>query len=192
MDSLSGSVEHITFYNPDNGYTVLRLAPDEPQPSSQDRQGLVTVTGNFPELAEGEHLRLSGEWGSHPRHGVQFQADTIEQSLPVTLYGVRRYLASGLLQGIGPKLAERIVDHFGEDTLDVIEHYPERLREVQDIGAKRSAQIVKAWGEQKQIKQIMIFLHSHGISTNLALKIYNQYQDQAMPVSYTHLTLPTN
>jgi len=181
MDSLSGSVEHITYYNQENGYTVLRLVPDEPQ-QGQDRQGLVTVTGNLPEVAPGEHLKMSGDWGTHARHGLQFQVQRLEQSLPVSLEGIRRYLASGLLEGIGPKLAERIVERFGAETLDVIENDPQRLRQVPDIGPKRSAQIVKAWQEQKQVKEIMIFLHSHGISTNLALKIYKQYEDRALAV----------
>jgi exodeoxyribonuclease V alpha subunit len=182
METLDGSVERITFYNPENGYTVLRLLPDSAQRMAQDRQGLVTVVGNLPELAPGEYLRIHGEWGNHPRHGIQFQVETIEQSIPASLDGVRRYLASGLLEGIGEKLADRIVEHFGEETLDVIENQPKRLREVPDIGPKRSAQIVKAWQEQKQIKEIMIFLHSHGVTTNLALKIYKQYENQALAV----------
>lgn len=182
MESISGSVERVTYYNPENGYSVLRLLPEETLEQGQDRQGLVTVVGNLPEIAPGEHLSLNGEWVSHKKHGLQFQVQTIEQTLPVTLEGVQRYLASGLLEGIGPKLAERIIEHFGEATLDVIENEPKRLREVADIGAKRSAQIVKAWQEQKQVKEIMIFLHSHNISTNLALKIYRQYEDQSLAV----------
>ena len=180
VDKLAGSIERITYYNDENGYSVLRLLPDERQGAAEDRQGLVTVTGNLPELAPGEYLKMNGEWIDHPKHGRQFQVETIEQSYPATLEGIRRYLGSGLLEGIGPKLAERIVDHFGVDTLDVIENHPKRLRQVPDIGPKRMKIIVQAWEEQRLIKDIMIFLHGHGITTNLALKIYKQYGDQAL------------
>jgi exodeoxyribonuclease V alpha subunit len=182
VEKLSGSIERITFYNPENGYTVLRLLPDEPQGAAEDRQGLVTVTGNLPELAPGEYLKMHGDWMDHPRHGRQFKVETIEQAYPATLEGVKRYLGSGMLQGIGPKLAERIVEHFGADTIEIIDNHPKRLREVPDIGPKRMGIIVQAWEEQRQIKEIMIYLHSHGITTNLALKIYKEYGDQAMSV----------
>jgi exodeoxyribonuclease V alpha subunit len=172
----------VTFYNPENGYSVLRIRPDEAQGAAEDSQGLVTATGNLPELAPGEYLKLHGEWVDHPKHGRQFQVETMEQAYPATLEGLRRYLGSGLLVGIGPKLAERIVERFGADTLDVIENHPKRLREVPDIGPKRSKIILEAWEEQKQIKDIMIFLHSHGVTTNLAIKIYKQYEDQALSI----------
>ncbi|MGD8455892.1 MAG: ATP-dependent RecD-like DNA helicase [Anaerolineales bacterium] len=182
MEKLSGAIERVTYYNPDNGYSVLHLRPDESPPAGKNNAGLVTVTGNLPELAPGEYLKLHGEWVTHPKHGRQFQVETMEQAYPATLDGLRRYLGSGLLVGIGPKLADRIVDHFGTDTLDVIENHPKRLREVPDIGPKRAKIILSAWEEQKQIKDIMIFLHSHGITTNLAIKIYKQYGDQAMDI----------
>ena len=182
VDKISGSIERITYYNEENGYSVLRIAPDESQGAAEDRQGLVTVIGNLPELAPGEYLQLVGEWMDHPKHGRQFKVETIEQAYPATIEGVKRYLGSGLLQGIGPKLAERIVNHFGVETLEVIEHHPKRLREVPDIGPKRVRIIVQAWEEQRQVKEIMIFLHSHGITTNLALKIYKQYGDQSLPM----------
>lgn len=182
MDTLSGSLERVTFYNPENGYSVLRLRPDHDDIPGINRQGLVTVTGNLPELSPGEHLRLHGEWVNHPKHGLQFNVETLEQAIPATVEGLRRYLGSGLLRGIGPKLAERIVDHFGTNTLEVIENHPERLRQVADIGPKRTRLIVAAWEEQKQIKDIMLFLHAHGVTTNLAIKIYKQYGDQALAV----------
>jgi exodeoxyribonuclease V alpha subunit len=182
MDTLIGSVERVTFYNPENGYSVLRLRPEGGRPPGMSREGLVTVTGNLPELAPGEHLKLLGSWVNHPKHGLQFQVEICEQALPATLAGARRYLGSGLVKGIGPRLAERIVDHFGERTLEVIEEHPERLEAVPDIGPKRAARIAAAWEEQKQVKEIMLFLHSHGISTNLATKIYKHYGDQALQV----------
>ena len=182
MDNLTGAVERVTFYNPENGYTVLRLQPENGRGPGVDREGLATVIGNLPEVAPGEYLRLSGRWVNHPKHGKQFQVEICEQTMPATLAGIRRYLGSGLVQGIGPRLADRIVAHFGLDTLDVIENQPERLGEVADIGPKRSSMIAAAWEEQKQVKEIMLFLHGYGVSTNLAIKVYKQYGDQSLSV----------
>jgi exodeoxyribonuclease V alpha subunit len=183
MDSLSGSVERITFYNHENGYTVLRLRPDSQRSiRNQDlsREGLATVVGNLPELSPGEHLRLQGQWDKHPKHGSQFKAEVCEQTLPATVAGIENYLGSGLVKGIGPKLAARIVGRFKEETFDVIEGQPERLFEVPGIGMDRVQKITAAWEEQKQVKEIMVFLHGHGVSTNLAVKIYKQYGDTAL------------
>jgi exodeoxyribonuclease V alpha subunit len=182
MDTLTGAVERVTYYNPENGYSVVRLRPEGGHLPAASRDGLVTVTGNLPELAAGEYLRLSGKWVNHPKHGLQFQSEVCEQTLPATVAGIRRYLGSGLIKGIGPRLAERIVRQFGDQTLDVIEARPERLQEVPDIGPKRSGLIAAAWQEQKQVKEIMLFLHSYGVSTNLAVKIYKQYGDMALGV----------
>jgi exodeoxyribonuclease V alpha subunit len=149
LEILVGSVERITYYNPENGYSVIRLQPERGQGRllpAANREGLITVTGNLPELSPGEHLKLSGRWSTHPKHGLQFAAEVCEQTLPATISGIRRYLGSGLIKGIGPRLAERIVERFGEQTLEVIEKQPARLREVSDIGPKRQKQIVSAWG----------------------------------------------
>ena len=186
MDSLSGAVERITFYNSENGYTVLRLRPEtgrglqSPPASSLSRDGLITVVGNLPELSPGEHLRLEGHWDRHPKHGSQFKAAVCEQTLPATIAGIQSYLGSGMIKGIGPKLAERIVSHFQEKTLDIIEEGPERLLQVPGIGMDRLRKIAAAWVEQKQVKEIMVFLHSHGVSTNLAVKIYKTYGEAAL------------
>jgi len=182
MDTISGSVERITYYNPENSYCVLRLRPERGRPPQANREGLVTVTGNLPELSPGEFLRLQGNWKNHPRHGWQFQSEVCEQSVPATIAGMRRYLGSGLVKGIGPRLAERIVEQFGNQTLEVLEEHPERLRETPDIGPKRAALIARAWHEQKQVKEIMLFLHSYGVTTNLAVKIYKHYADQALTI----------
>jgi len=188
MDSLSGSVERITFYNPENGYTVLRLRPDSQSGSSHrftnrsalSAEGLATVVGNLPELSPGEHLSLQGQWDNHPKHGPQFKAEVCEQTLPATLAGIQGYLGSGMIKGIGPRLAERIVGRFKEETFNVIESMPERLLEVPGIGMDRTKRITVAWEEQKQVKEIMVFLHGHGVSTNLAVKIYKTYGDAAL------------
>jgi exodeoxyribonuclease V alpha subunit len=182
MDTLTGSVERITFYNPENGYSVIRLLPDQQPGIDLSSDQLATVVGNLPEVSPGEHLRLKGSWKNHPKHGRQFQSETCEQILPATVAGMRRYLGSGLIKGIGPRLAERIVDQFGDQALEVIENQPERLLEVPDIGPKRSSSIAEAWEEQKQVKHIMLFLHSHDVSTNLGIKIYKEYGDQSLPI----------
>ncbi len=181
MDTLSGSLERLTYYNPENGYTVLRLRPDRPRGIPDlSREGLATVVGNLPELNPGEHLTLKGRWINHPKHGAQFNAEICEQTLPATVTGIKRYLGSGLVKGVGPGLADRIVNYFGAETLDIIEEQPQRLREVPDIGPKRTKKIAQAWEEQRQVKEIMLFLHSHGISTNLAVKIYKTYGDESL------------
>ncbi len=182
MEPLTGSVERITFYNAENGYSVVRLRPDHQNLPAANRAGLVTIVGNLPELSPGEHVRLQGRWTNHPKHGMQFQVELLEQSLPATVIGIRRYLGSGLIQGIGPRLAERIVDHFGERTLEIIDAQPELLKEVPDIGPKRSRLIARAWDEQRQVKDIMLFLHGHGVTTNLAIKIFKAYGEQALQI----------
>jgi exodeoxyribonuclease V alpha subunit len=183
MDELSGSVERITFYNPENGYTVLRLRPEEsrrPKPPGLSRDGLVTVIGGLPEVSPGEHLRLRGQWDNHPKHGQQFKAEFCEQVLPASVAGIESYLGSGLVKGIGPRLAERIVARFGENTFEIIEKQADQLLEVPGIGPDRKHKISVAWEEQKHVKEIMVFLHGHGVSTNLAVKIYKTYGDASL------------
>ena len=188
MDTLTGSVERITFYNPENGYTVLRLRPEHQKgihaapKSSLSVDGLATVVGNLPEVSPGEFLQLQGQWARHPNHGSQFKAEICEQTLPATITGIQGYLGSGMIKGIGPKLAERIVGKFKEETFDVIEQTPGRLLEVPGIGMDRTDKITKAWQEQKQVKEIMVFLHGHDVSTSLAVKIYKTYGDQSLEI----------
>ncbi|MEW6717826.1 MAG: ATP-dependent RecD-like DNA helicase [Chloroflexota bacterium] len=182
MDNLSGSVERIVYYNPETGYSVLNVRPEQRNIPDLDSQNLVTVVGNLPEISPGTHVQLSGRWVKHPKYGLQFQVEVCELTLPATVSGIKRYLSSGLIRGIGPRLAENIVDHFGAQTLEVIEQHPERLIEVPNIGPKRSQQILTAWEEQRQVKDIMLFLHAHGVSTNLAIKIYKNYGDQSLEV----------
>ncbi len=186
---ISGSVERITYYNAENGYSVIRLKPDQRGmlrfPYASGREALVTVVGNLPEVNPGEWLRLRGRWSSHSEYGRQFQVQHCEQALPATVEGIKRYLGSGMIRGVGKVMAERIVDRFGEETLDVIDQEPERLSAVLGIGPKRIGGIKKAWQEQKAIKDVMIFLQSHGVSTALAIKIYKKYGDEALSVVRT-------
>jgi exodeoxyribonuclease V alpha subunit len=183
---IAGSVERITYYNEENGYTVLRLKPDSrgmlPFRYAGGREALITVVGNLPEVQPGEWLKLTGKWANHAKHGRQFIVELCQQSLPATTEGIKRYLGSGMIRGVGKVMAERIVDRFGEETLDVIEFEPERLQSILGIGKKRVNQIMKAWEEQRAIKDVMIFLQSHGVSTNLATKIYKKYGDASLTV----------
>jgi exodeoxyribonuclease V alpha subunit len=133
----------------------------------------------------GEALRMRGRWGSHPQFGRQFHVEDYTTVLPATVQGIRRYLGSGLIKGIGPKLAEKIVDHFGVAALEVIETTPDRLVEVPKLVPKRTKLITQAWAEQKAIKEVMVFLQGVGVSTSLAVRIYKQYTDAAIDVVRT-------
>jgi exodeoxyribonuclease V alpha subunit len=173
--TLEAVLERITYANQDTGYTVARVATDR----SSD---LLTVVGPLLGAQPGESLRLQGRWTSHPQYGRQFQVDTYQTVLPATIQGIRRYLGSGLIKGIGPKMAERIVDHFGPATLEVIEQQPGRLVEVPGLGPKRTAMITAAWAEQQAIKEVMVFLQGMGVSTSLGVRIYKAYRDEAIEV----------
>src|SRR6266540_3186364 len=173
--TLDAVLERITYANEESGYTVARVATGR----SAD---LVTVVGPLLGAQPGESLRLRGRWRSHPQYGRQFEVDSFQTVLPATIQGIRRYLGSGLIKGIGPKMAERIVDHFGEATLAVIEETPVRLVEVAGLGPKRTALITSAWEEQKAIKEVMVFLQGVEVSTSLAVRIYKAYRDDAIEV----------
>ncbi|MFH8927266.1 SF1B family DNA helicase RecD2 [Streptomyces pristinaespiralis] len=172
---LEGVLERITYANEENGYTVARV--------DTGRGGdLLTVVGSLLGAQVGESLRMEGRWGSHPQYGKQFTVENYTTVLPATIQGIRRYLGSGLIKGIGPKIAERIVDHFGTDTLDVIEKEPKRLIEVPGLGPKRTKMIGVAWEEQKAIKEVMVFLQGVGVSTSIAVRIYKKYEDASISV----------
>ncbi|HUX77298.1 MAG TPA: ATP-dependent RecD-like DNA helicase [Anaerolineae bacterium] len=174
-DQLHGTVERITYYNEETGYSVIRL-------HVAGRSDLVTVVGNLPEVQPGESLRLEGTWTTHQQYGRQFRAERCKQVLPATVEGIKRYLGSGLVKGVGPVTATRIVQRFGADTLHVLDEKPQRLREALGVGPKRAAAIAKAWEEQKHIREVMLFLQNHGVTTGLAVKIYKAYGDDALQV----------
>lgn len=175
LQVLVGTLERMTFQNEENGYTIAKLVP-------KGKSYEVTVVGSLAGVNVGELLRLQGLWITHAKYGRQFEVRSFAVKLPATLEGIRKYLGSGLVKGIGPVNAGRIVDYFGLRTLDVIEADANLLREVPGIGKKRAAQITTAWEEQKQIKEIMIFLQGYGVSTSLAIKIYKFYGDAAAKV----------
>jgi exodeoxyribonuclease V alpha subunit len=173
---LEAVLERITYANEETGYTVARVATERTGPD------LLTVVGPLLGAQIGESLRLTGFWGSHPKFGKQFQVRSFTTVLPATIQGVRRYLGSGLIKGIGPMMAERMVAHFGVDILTIIEKEPDRLVEVHGLGPKRSKRITEAWEEQKAIKEVMVFLSGVGVSTSLAVRIYKKYGDASISV----------
>jgi exodeoxyribonuclease V alpha subunit len=178
---LDGVLERITFANPETGYTIARIAPDRGTgrgPVSASTE-LVTAVGPLLGAQIGESLRLRGRWSSHVKYGRQFEVHSYTTVLPATEQGIRRYLGSGLIRGIGPVMAERMVNHFGVDIMHIIDDEPGRLVEVPGLGPKRSARIKDAWAEQKAIKEVMIFLQGVGVSTSLAVKIYKKYGDES-------------
>jgi exodeoxyribonuclease V alpha subunit len=171
--TLQGTVERITYVNEETQYVVARLDV----PGSRD---LATIVGNLPSLTPGETLRLQGTWTHHKKYGDQFQVHQYETVAPATLTGVQRYLGSGLIKGIGPVFAKRLVDAFGLDTLRVIEEEPDRLRTVEGIGPLRLQRITSAWAEQKEIREVMLFLQGHGVSSTYAVKIFKTYGQAAI------------
>ncbi|MBE2192642.1 MAG: Flp pilus assembly complex ATPase component TadA, partial [Anaerolinea sp.] len=180
MDVLEGIVERITFYSAETGYTVLRIKPQRVNQGLLGKDGLATVVGTLPEIQPGESVRLSGQWASHKEYGSQFRAVSVEQIAPATVEGLKRYLGSGLIKGVGPVTARRIVERFGLETLALLDTTPERLLEVLGVGKHRTMLISRAWVEQKQIKKVMLFLQSHRVNTTLAVRIYKMYGDAAI------------
>ena len=173
---LEAVLERITYANEETGYTIARVATERTGPD------LLTVVGPLLGAQIGESLRLTGRWSSHPKYGKQFQVDAYTTVLPATIQGIRRYLGSGLIKGIGPMMAERMVAHFGTDILTIIEEQPERLVEVHGLGPKRTQRIADAWEEQKAIKEVMVFLAGVGVSTSLAVRIYKRYREDSIAV----------
>jgi len=176
---LDGVLERVTFANPETGYTIARIGTAR---GSRDGSDLVTAVGPLLGAQVGESLRLRGRWTSHPKYGRQFEVHSYTTVLPATTQGIQRYLGSGLIKGIGPVMAERMVAHFGVDIMHIIDDAPGRLIEVDGLGPKRTAMITAAWAEQKAIKEVMVFLQEVGVSTSLAVRIYKKYGDEAISV----------
>jgi exodeoxyribonuclease V alpha subunit len=175
MSIVHGLLERISYHNEENDFVVAKLREKE-------KKELTTIIGNLSGINPGESLKLTGKWVHNKRFGEQFQVESFEVTVPATLHGIQKYLASGLIQGIGPIMSERIVEKFGLHTLEVIEETPERLSEVEGIGPKRISLITKVWGEQKEIKEIMIFLQGHGVSAAYSAKIYKRYGSQSIEI----------
>ena len=175
MQKIRCVVERITYQNPENGYSVLKCRV-------KDYDDLVPVIGNLVDANVGSVLLVEGNWKVDGKYGKQFVAENWEETLPATIYGIEKYLGSGLIKGVGPKFAKRIVQKFGTDTFDVIEVEVERLQEVDGIGSKRIRMIAESWLKQKEIKNIMLFLQEHQVSTSYAAKIFKQYGNDSIKV----------
>jgi len=177
-EQFEGTIESILFFNPDNGYSVLKFAAD-----GGDK---LTIVGTFPPLSPGERLQVTGAWEVNPKFGRQLKAESYVPVLPSTVQGIERFLACGLISGIGPVLAKRIVKEFGERTLDILASEPERMTEVEGVGAVKLGEIKKSWAEHSDIRGLIIFLQEHDVSTNLATRIYRHYGGKSYHVLKTN------
>ena len=175
LTQLQGQIERITYVNQENGFTIAKMRV-------RGRRQLATVVGNLASPTPGEVLSMRGEWVKHPRFGEQFKVSHFESQAPSSIYGIQKYLGSGLIRGIGPVMAQRIVEKFGKDTLDMIENKPEKLFQVPGVGEKRIEMIKVAWDEQRDIREVMLFLQSQGVSSGYATKIFKQYGSQSVTV----------
>ena len=170
---LAGLVERVTFHNEENGFAVLRV-------KARGKRDLVTVVGHAAVISAGEFIQASGDWNNDRQHGLQFRARFLKAMPPTTLEGIEKYLGSGMIRGIGPVYAKKLVRAFGEKVFDIIEAEPDRLREVTGIGAVRAKRITDAWAEQKIVREIMVFLDSNGVGTARAVRIYKTYGADAL------------
>lgn len=175
MEHLRCVVERITYQNEENGYTVLKCAV-------KNYSDLVTVVGTMPDTHVGSVLSLDGFWKMNARYGRQFCAERFEETLPATVYGIEKYLGSGLVKGIGPVFARKIVEKFGENTLDIIDETPEELIKVPGIGKVRAERIKTSWKDQKEIKNIMLFLQSNEVSTSQLPRSIKPMEAKAFPL----------
>jgi exodeoxyribonuclease V alpha subunit len=172
---LAGSIERVTFHNATNGFCVVRI-------KARGHRDLVTVVGHAAEISAGEWVTVSGTWVNSREHGQQFKAHFLRSSPPTTAEGIEKYLGSGMIRGIGPVYASKLVAAFGAEVFEVIEQAPERLREVSGIGRVRAGRIAQAWADQKVVREIMVFLHSHGVGTARAVRIFKTYGNDAVQV----------
>ena len=175
LTDLQGQIERITYTNEENGYTIAKL-------KVYGQRDLVTVVGNLMAPTPGEIIKMRGEWANHPKYGEQFKIVHYKTSVPASVFGIQKYLGSGLIKGIGPVMAKRITKRFGKKTLDVIEEDVEKLIEVEGIGKRRIEMIRRAWEAQKEIREVMLFLQTHGVSSGYATKIFKQYGDRSIQV----------
>ena len=172
---LSGTIERITYHNSENGFCVLRV-------KVKGHKDLVTITGSVPSISAGEYIKCSGLWHNDRNHGKQFKADFLKSVPPDTLEGIEKYLGSGLIKGIGPHFAKKLVTAFREKVFEIIEHQPDLLSTIEGIGKFRAKSIRTNWQDQKIIREIMVFLQSHGVGTTRATRIYKTYGDKAIEI----------
>ena len=175
QEVLAGLVERVTYHNVENGFCVIRI-------KARGHRELVTAVGHAATISAGEWITASGEWVNDRTHGQQFKSRFMRTSAPTTTEGIEKYLGSGMIRGIGPVYARKMVKAFGENVFDIIEAEPERLRELTGIGPMRAKRITSAWAEQKIVREIMVFLHSHGVGTARAVRIFKTYGADAVQV----------
>jgi exodeoxyribonuclease V alpha subunit len=178
MDYFEGTIEQIIYYSPDTGYTVFKFVPENGQS--------MTVVGSFPPLSPGEVLKIKGKWVINSRFGQQFKVESFLPVLPASVKGIEKFLSSGLIKGIGPVLARRIINKFGARTIDILSKNPDKLKEVEGVGRVKLKEIKKSWVEHQHIRELIIFLQGHNVSTNLATKIYRQYGERSFSVLKTN------
>ncbi len=178
QELLEGSIERIVFYSPDTGYTVCKFS----LPGDQT----INIVGSFPPLSPGELLKIRGKWEINPRFGKQFKVESFLPVLPSSVKGIEKYLSSGLIWGVGPVIAKSIIQKFGERTIDILTKNPEKLKEIEGIGPVKLREIKRSWAEHEDIRELIIFLQEHNISTTLATKIYRQYGDRSFHILKTN------
>jgi exodeoxyribonuclease V alpha subunit len=176
---LGGLVERVTFHNEENGFCVLRV-------KARGQRDLITVLGHAAVISAGEFVQASGAWQNDRTHGVQFRASFLKATPPMTTEGIEKYLGSGMIRGIGPVYAKKLVRAFAEAVFEIIEQEPNRLREVTGIDTVRAARIIAGWAEQKVIREIMLFLHSNGVGMSRAVRIYKTYGAEAVQLISEH------
>ncbi|MFY8215360.1 MAG: helix-hairpin-helix domain-containing protein, partial [Chthoniobacterales bacterium] len=172
-EALRGLIERVTFHNEESGFAVLKV-------QVKGHRDLVTVIGSLPVVSAGEWITAEGEWVFDREHGRQLKAVNVQTQPPDSIEGIEKYLASGMIKGIGPVYAQKLVAKFGRDVFDIIEKQSARLQEVDGIGRERRQRIKEAWAEQRQVREIMVFLHAHGISTSRAVRIYKTFGEDAI------------
>lgn len=173
MAEIQGTVEDIVFHNEENGYIVAKIDADD---------DCVTIVGFIPFIVEGQKLRLQGQWVNHPSFGKQFKVESCEEVLPNSLIGIERYLASGVISGIGPVTAKKIVEKFGEKALDVLDNEIHRLKEIEGIGEKKVGIIIESYGKQREVKNIMVFLQTYGVTPNQCVKIHKRFGSKSIEI----------
>lgn len=181
-EQLQGSIERITYFNEENGYSVVKIKPTKYYPRAQARDGTITVVGTMPEMIEGESAQFKGEWVNDPRYGMQFRAQQTTPIAPHTEEGIVSYLSSGIVRGIGPRTAEKIVDHFGNDTLDILDREPDRIHEVPGLKPSLADALIEVWQSNQVMRNMMIYLQGFGISSKLAQRIYAEYGTQTRQI----------
>ncbi len=173
LEEIKGIINSIIYYNNFNGYTIADL---------NSGGELITIIGFFPELQEGEEVSLTGKWVTHREYGLQFKVETFNVSIPSSIEAIEKYLSSGLIKGIGPVIAKRMVSHFGKDTLDIIQFHPSRLTEIVGIGEKTAKKILESYEEQQGLREVMLFLQNYGVTPKHAVKLYKRYQDKTIAI----------